>query len=394
MHWRNAAAVLTAMAASVLSFAQGGSADATTPHLSTPSGVIVTPGVGGVTVSWEPDLQTGVTYVVHSSPSGLRCSVVDSASCFMSDTSSTPYSFTVVAKGAEFKSSAPSTPTPPLAPHLVVVIAGQSNATGWQSFVTDPATRIDYFAPPYTNGADSHDLITWEPWAVYPTGSSSPVPLDSPQVCALGPPNTVFGPEIGLARQLWADTGRSVTIVKATYEGSDLAVNWSPSGSGTPPDGLFPAMVSDVIGLMSQDASGGQFDVLGGVYWYGGESDAAFPSFADVYRQNLKNFILALRQDLPMAKTAPIVLANEDITAYVDYSESQGALTASQVSQLLAQNSTVRAADDWAATSLKAVLEVDTAGLPRFDPPLVHLTNVGELTLGEEMAKVSEPLLP
>ncbi len=37
---------------------------------------------------------------------------------------------------------------------------------------------------------------------------------------------------------------------------------------------------------------------------------------------------------------------------------------------------------------------VDTLDLPRVGPLYVHLSNVGELTLGEQMAKVSEPLLP
>jgi hypothetical protein len=209
-------------------------------------------------------------------------------------------------------------------------------------------------------------------------------------VCSIGPPNTVFGPEIGLARQLWADTGRSLTIVKAAAAATSLADNWVPSNA----NGLFPIMVSDVTGLMATDAAAGQFDVLGGFYWYGGESDAAFQATADAYRQNLKSFILALRSDLPMANTAPIVLAKEDISAYVDYLEGQGSLTAKQVSRLLAQNAEVRADTDWAANVLHGVAEVDTARLTHFDPPLVHMANVGELTLGEEMAKVSEPLLP
>lgn len=364
-------------------------ADTATSHLGAPTGVVVTPTVGGIRVSWNLDPQTGVTYVVHSSPSGLNCSVQDQSSCAMEDRTSVPYSFFVTAKGGGSRASS-SRPTAPIDPHLVLVVVGQSNATGWQSFVTDPNTGIDYFAAPYTNGADSHDLITWEPWWVYAPSSSSPVPLDSPQVCSIGPANTVFGPEIGLARQLWTDTGRSVTIVKATAAGSDLYSNWDP----TIPNDLFWGMVSEVTGVMANDAAQGQFDVLGGVYSEMGESDAAFASSASSYRKNLKNFIEALREDLPIAKRAPVVLAKEDISAYLYWLEGQGELTAGQVSLLLTQNNEVRTGDDWAASNMHGVVEIDTSTLARFDPPEVHLTNVSELTLGQEMARASEPLLP
>jgi hypothetical protein len=117
-------------------------AGAARSQLGVPTGVVVTPKVGAVMVSWHIDPQTGVTYSVRSSPSGLSCSVVDQGSCVMTDTSSTPYSFTVDVKRTGFKASPSSPPTAPLHPHLILVLTGQSNATGWQSFVTDPNTGI------------------------------------------------------------------------------------------------------------------------------------------------------------------------------------------------------------------------------------------------------------
>jgi hypothetical protein len=374
---------------SLLQASASGAAE-TNPRLEAPTGLVVAPGVGAVTISWQALSLTGVTYIVRSSPSGLTCAVVDETSCTLTDRSSTPFSFSVIATKNGSRNSVPSPSSAPLRTHLVLVVVGQSNATGWQSFVTDPITGIDYLAAPYTNGADSHDLITWEPWWVYPAPGTGPVALDTPQVCSIGPVNTVFGPEIGLARQLWTDTGRSATIVKATYAGSDLASNWGPSLHG----GLFDSTVSDVTGLMATDAAAGQFDVLGGFFSVMGESDAAFPDTAAAYHQNLKQFVLALRAQLPMANTAPIVLSNEDISAYLVYLEAQGELTATQVSLLQAQNATVRAANDWAASRLHDVFVVDTSQLARFNPPLVHLTNVSELTLGGEMAKVAEPQIP
>ena len=378
-----------------------GSADAITPtEPMAPTSVAVTPGVGTVTVSWDPVAGNHVIYSVTSSPTGLACTV-RKTSCLIRDLVSTPYSFAVTASSKKLGTSPPSSSSPPLDPHLVLVVAGQSNASGVESFNPAPDSGIDYLAPPFANGADTHDLITWEPWFVLQGLGATPVPLDTPQQILYSPNTvTVFGPEIGLARQLWTDTGRPVTIVKAAYEGTDLAVNWAPNDRGAPPDGLFPAMVAKVRSVMATDAASGQFDVLGGVYWYQGESDAGNPSHAKGYQKKLNKFIAALRKELPMVASAPVILAKEDVTANVGYLESQGNLTATEAASILQGNREVRAADDWAVASLGHVVEVDTADLARNGPSDVlsgtdiHLSNVSELSLGQELAKASENLLP
>ncbi len=360
--------------------------------LAVPTGVGLTVGPSTVTVSWTVDPVARVTYVATSDPTGLTCRVVGKASCSIPDTSLTPYTFSVVASKNGYASSAPSTPTTAVRTRLVLVVAGQSNAVGCDSYATDPTTGIDYLAPPYTDGADTHDLLTWTPWSIEQGAGATPTSLDSPQVaigCVAAP---IFGPEIGIARQLWADTGQEVTIVKAAYDGTTLAVDWSPTGSGALPLGLFPATVTDVSGTMAADAAHGQLDVLGGFYWYQGESDAESPSTARAYRANLRRFIVALRRDLPFAPTAPVVLAKEDISDWADALGASGADTPAQVAALLAGNDEVRSADDWAAAHLPDVVEVDTRGLPR--PAYLHLSDTSELTLGEELASASEPLLP
>jgi Carbohydrate esterase, sialic acid-specific acetylesterase len=372
------------------------STGATTQQLATPSGVTVTPQIGGVRISWNVDAQAGITYSVSSRPTGMNCHAVDGSSCVVEDRTSTHYSFFVTAAKQGFRSSAPSALTAPITPHLVLVVAGQSNATGWLSYATDPNTGTNYMAPPYTNGADSHDLITWAPWLVLQGNGAAPVPLDSPQQANHGNGSfpIVFGPEISLARQLWDATGRSLTIVKTAYPSTSLAFNWSPSGRGPLPGGLFSAMVSKVKTVMAQDASAGQFDVLGGFYWYQGEGDAEEPAYAKAYEANLKQFIAAVRSDLPLSSGAPVVLAKEDTTAYNNHLLSTGAITPAQDAARTTWNTEVRNADNWAATNLAHVVEVDTAGLARVSPLFIHLSNVSELTVGHRMASVSEGLLP
>jgi hypothetical protein len=351
--------------------------------------VTVTPGVGTITISWVPT-ESKETYAVTSSPAGLSCK--GKTSCTMVDTSTEPYSFTVTATTTQ-GDSIDSPPTAPLDPHEVVIVAGQSNATGQQSLAVDPVTGINYMAAPYANGADANDLITWEPWEILPGAGATPVALDSPQQVMEGAQaTTIFGPEIGIARQMWTE-GRPVTVIKAAYEGTNLAENWAPKGTGALPDGLFPAMVAKVQSVMAADAAAGQFDVIASFNWYQGESDAGSPRDATLYQQRLAALIAAVRKDLPMP-TAPVVLAKEDSSGYDAYQVGTGAVTPAEEAKLLTGNTEVRAADDWAAANLPDVVEVDTAGLARVGPLDLHLRNVSELTLGGEMATVSEPLSP
>lgn len=366
-----------------------------TTTVATPTAVKVTPGVGAVTVSWGAVEGADETFTVTSSPAGTGCSVIDESSCTIVDTSSKPYAFTVVASEPGATSSAPSAPTAPLAPHLVLVVAGQSNANGYESYAVDPWTGIDYMAAPYTNGADSHDLLTWLPWSVLQGDGATPAPLDSPQqVVISGQTFTIFGPEIGLARQIWADTGRAVTIVKDAYPGTSLAVNWDPKRKGTAPDGLFDTMVANVKATMAADAAAGQFDVLGGFYWYQGETDVTKLGWAAKYQSRLEAFIEDLRADLPMSPTAPVALAKQDLTGYTAYLYSTGALNARWDEKFLEGNTEVRAADDWAVANMPDVVEVDTYGMARVAPLDIHLSNVSQLALGEELAKATEKLFP
>ena len=68
----------------------------------------------------------------------------------------------------------------------LVLLAGQSNATGWESYAIDPTTHVNYLAPPYANAADARSTISWMPWTGYPRatggGATGQVPLDTPQL--------------------------------------------------------------------------------------------------------------------------------------------------------------------------------------------------------------------
>lgn len=282
-----------------------------------------------------------------------------------------------------------TTVAPPTGPtNVLLIVAGQSNAMGVESYATDPYTGVDYLAPPYTNGADDSDQLVWTPSDIL-NSSLTPVPLDTPQTVTFPGynPSQIFGPEIGIARQLYTDLGLSATIVKVTYEGISLATDWSPSGAGLD---MFPELISTVQGQIASDAANGITDVIGGFYWYQGESDATNKQDAANYKMNLKRFILAVRSNLPMG-TAPFVIAQESIDPLVNVDVAEGLCTAKQCKAILQENAKIRNADVAMQTLLPDVVTVDTSDLARMPDTGLHLTNLSELTLGARMATASEP---
>jgi len=356
------------------------------------SGVVATPGVGTVTVSWHPEPTTGMTYTVTSAPVGLGCTVVDQDSCTVAVENSTAWRFTVVASDAA-GTSPPSAPSRPFAHRVLLVVAGQSNALGATAYAVDPTSGTNYLARPFANPADTKTLIAWEPWwaLAQPATPSGLVPLDTPQYLSfVTTPTQVFGPELGLGRQIWTDSHLAVTIDKVAYSDSSLP-DWSPAKPG----GLFADLVAMVHQTMATDAAAGQLDTIGAVYWYQGESDALDPTLAAAYQANLVSLVNGFRTQLPMDGAAPVVLAKESLAEPIAVEQYAGICTSPGCATLIAGDDEVRAADDWAAANLPDVVTVDSLGLPRTGADGgIHLSSTGELTLGKELATASDHRFP
>ena len=247
----------------------------------------------------------------------------------------------------------------------IVVVAGQSNALGAQSYSPDPTTHLDVFSAAYRTRADTLDRIAWVGWPLR-TETQTPRPFDSAQEETGLPRRTrIFGPEVGIARQLYADDGEVITVVKVAYSATSLAKDWNPALSGS----LFTKMVALVKGVIAYDGRRGQDDTIGGFVWYQGETDASSSTEAAAYKSNLAALITDTRSQMPLG-TAPVVLVEESTPWAVGDAE-------------------VRGADDWAAAALPNVTTVDSSGLPR-EPDLIHLTNLSELYLGMVVAKAIE----
>jgi len=387
--------VVGCCAAALVILTMAGPADAVAVRRSVtvepPTDLTAKAGVASVTLRWHSARLRGVTFTVTSDPSGKQCVVVARTECTIVVTDSIPWRFEVLASLGS-SNSAESVLSASVPHRTLVVLAGQSNAMGAQSFAVDPTTGTDYLIAPYVNGADATSTVSWMPWGVDPAPvhtRSGQVPLDSPQLLT-GSGLQIFGPEIGWARAIYADTGESVSIVKAAYPNTSLQGDWLPSIA----DGNFSQMVTKILSTMAADAHHGQLDTIGAIAWYQGEADATDPKMAADYQTNLTTFIQALRSDLPAEETTPIVLVKESLASLLGTWQSAGSCgTTVDCAAIAVGDGEVRAADDWAAANLAHVVDVDTLGLARFEG-LIHLTDDSELVVGQEIAAASDHSMP
>ncbi len=356
-----------------------------------PRNAKVTVQVGQVTVSWTKLTATGVAYQVTSLPAGKTCTVVDQDHCTFAIGDSTRWRFQVTAT-TQAGTSPPTAPTKFYKQRTLLIVAGQSNALGYGSFAVDPDTRTNYYQAPYRNGADSASTITWAHLSLIPMPADHPVKLSSPQIFTLadGSQRRIFGPELSLARDLYANHKLAVTFVKATWGGTSLAYYWDVHRS----DSLFWQLVDHYNVLVQADAAKGQLDTLGMIYWYQGEHDMVTPADADAYQANLVDLVSNLRGNLLNGANARVALVKAWISPLINLLEFFGADPAT-VAAYREGHAKVRAADDWAAANIPGVnVAADVSDLPFSANDPAHLTNIGEIALGHRLATATAPLIP
>jgi Carbohydrate esterase, sialic acid-specific acetylesterase len=260
----------------------------------------------------------------------------------------------------------------------VLVLAGQSNALGYQSFVIDPHTHHDVFTDSSRSPADHAVLLTWDESGVRSSGHA-PVPLDSPQVRS-GATSPIFGPEVGLARTLYADGHRNLLIVKVALSGSSLATDWLPGEDD------YLAMLRKVASTMSWARANGWTPSIGALYWFQGETDAMSASFAASYSTNLTKFLSAARTSLGLGTSGPVVVARTDVSDFIRYEHSHRLCPTRSCEPEWLWNFEVMVAQERAAGPSTFV--TSTSSLPRA-ANFIHLTDAGELALGMAFARLT-----
>jgi hypothetical protein len=350
---------------------------------SAPRDVSVVPGVGQLRVTWRPPLgerHLALRYVVRSIPAGRSCTTEKTGCTFRHVDNATPWRFSVAASTPAGEGPASALTGSP--PHLtVLVVAGQSNVVGIDAYAVDPWSGRNVLSAWSVHHAARHTMIVWRESGVVDAGLP-PVLLSTPQILS-GVQSPIFGPEMGLVAGLYADGRHNLLIVKVGFVGTSLAEDWATSGI------LYQTLVTTTQDALAWGASNGYSATVGGVYWLQGETDAEHLKMANAYASNLTAFIASLRANLSLSSTTPFVLGEIDIAKFVEFREAHGRCIPSVCREELKGNRVVRAAELEVSATVPDTYLVDTSTLPRYPRVFLHLTNYGELRLGEAFAAAS-----
>jgi hypothetical protein len=153
--------------------------------------------------------------------------------------------------------SHPGSRAPTATPDLVL-IAGQSNAVGYDAYASelppDAADRDVMFwwrvgdPPP-----DDYDVTSGVKWThLQPQPKGTPMETTTAEAKTKSPrqygnfkkAEGGFGPEMGLARELRAREGRPLAMVKAAFSGTALMQDWNPDDAG-PTGACYRALVTE-----------------------------------------------------------------------------------------------------------------------------------------------------
>lgn len=173
----------------------------------------------------------------------------------------------------------------------VYIVAGQSNAVGWDTIATDTNAlppdaadqNINFF---YRNGNGRGGSPST---AIGKLGPQQALYRNQDQVNSFGPTN--FGIEMGIGRTLYNAGWTNVAIVKVAFGGTTLAADWNPNDPGS----LTQTLVTNLSLAAAQWNAAGYQTRLAGLFWMQGEYDARDQNMANAYQLNLTRFIGLIR---------------------------------------------------------------------------------------------------
>jgi len=176
-------------------------------------------------------------------------------------------------------------PTPESTAANVILVAGQSNAVGWN----ETAATV----PSLLQGRSGAMIWTGRAWQYLVNGTNNG---------KLSSNGSKWGCEAEFAR-LWAlERNERLFIVKHAIGGTALADYWAP-GAGTG----YVAMISYATTAKSALAAKGYTVNCIGLLWMQGESDGVSQTQANAYYANLSTFFARVRSDWGSA-SMPIVV--------------------------------------------------------------------------------------
>lgn len=197
----------------------------------------------------------------------------------------------------------------------LLIVAGQSNAVGYDAkpskLRNSHADRKILFwwrcgdPPP-----DKHDSSCGGKWT-----HLQPQPLGNPkrprknrQYGNFAQQEGGFGPEIGLARAIYAKEKKRLAVIKVAFSGTGLHRDWNHADKG---DGgaCYRALVSEVRKAIASAGKKGINLRPRALAWVQGESDAN-ANDAPHYARRLRRMIAALRNDLKTPELSALIAVN------------------------------------------------------------------------------------
>lgn len=229
-------------------------------------------------------------------------------------------------------------------PYSIFIVAGQSNAEGTNSFVNDLPEGQKIGQHPADDNANPNDnaQIWWEGadgvsvldnWFSFFTALGNPsytsagwIQSDNPDTDLAGlinfkdldenPPlgqrAKQFGPELGLARELYDKGHRKIIILKVTYGFQTLAksnsqfvpYDWNAdvANNGQPDnparsDKSYRHLIEQYNNLTSYLNNRGDKYTVDGMFWVQGESDTLDSTYADAYEENFETLVNRSKED-------------------------------------------------------------------------------------------------
>lgn len=175
------------------------------------------------------------------------------------------------------------------------IIAGQSNAQGWQGDATH--------YPKDTEGLDQSIRFYW----VTPGHSSSDGKWTTMKAQGGRFPQGHFGLEVTFARFL-KKAGYNPSIFKYSLGSTSIAKDWNGPGDGK----MYDQMVKEFEKALSLIRDEGHKANVRGFIWIQGESDAMTPVMAEAYKGRLKKLIDNIRNNVTKVPELPVVLGVDE----------------------------------------------------------------------------------
>jgi len=197
----------------------------------------------------------------------------------------------------------------------LLIVAGQSNAVGFdaspQDLPSDDSDRKIMFwwkcgdPPPDKHDSTSQSRWTW--LKSQPLGK--PIqPRSGRQYGNFAQPEGGFGPEMSLARTIYAKQQQPIAVLKVAFSGTGMRTDWNPIDDG---EGgrCYRALIAEFV--KATEAAAGKKIRLNprALFWIQGESDANAtdaPKYADALGRMIKHF----RTDISANKLPAFIALN------------------------------------------------------------------------------------